>query len=331
MKRLLLTLSLVASLGLVAPAAADVNAALETHILPGFADFAEAAEGLADSAAADCRPEPLAPAYHAAFDAWMAVADLRIGPSETGALSLSFWPDARGSTQRALAGMIADEDPVAFDVEGYADVSIAARGFFALDMVLFDPAFRDYGDDNYTCALVKAIAGDIARQAEALNRAWSGPFAALLRAPGAEGNTLYLTEDEARRAIYTQVLASLEFTANSRLGEPLGTFERLRPARAEARRSGRPLRNAMLATEAAYALVTAFAGEPLPRTEAAMESVRAAATRIEDPAFQDVTDPQTRLRVEVLQQAVRGLHAAIATEVGAPLGIAPGFNAQDGD
>jgi predicted lipoprotein len=326
-KHLVLTLSL----GLAAPASADVSAALDTHILPGFAAFAEAAEGFTDSAAADCRPEALTPAYHAAFDAWMAVADLRIGPSETGALSLSFWPDPRGSTQRALAAMIAAEDPVAFDVAAYAEVSIAARGFFALDMVLFDPAFRDYGEDSYTCALVKAIAGDIARQAEALNAEWSGPFAALLRAPGAEGNTLYLTEDEARRALFTQILSSLEFTANTRLGEPLGTFDRPRPARAEARRSGRPLRNAMLATGVAYALVTAFVGGPLLQTEAAMESVRVAATRLQVPAFQDVTDPQARLRLEVLRQAVRTLHVAIAAEVGAPLGIAPGFNAQDGD
>jgi predicted lipoprotein len=50
-----------------------------------------------------------------------------------------------------------------------------------------------------------------------------------------------------------------------------------------------------------------------------------------DPAFQDVTDPQARLRAEVLQQAVRGLRGAVETEIGARLGIAPGFNSQDGD
>ena len=59
--------------------------------------------------------------------------------------------------------------------------------------------------------------------------------------------------------------------------------------------------------------------------------MREAAARIEDPAFQEVTDPQARLRVEVLQQAVRSLSGAIQSEIGARLGIAPGFNSQDGD
>ena len=54
-----------------------------------------------------------------------------------------------------------------------------------------------------------------------------------------------------------------------------------------------------------------------------MARVREAAAGIEDPAFQDVTEPQARLRVEVLQQEVRSLSAAIQSEIGARLGIAP--------
>jgi predicted lipoprotein len=310
---------------------ADVDTALERHILPSLNAFESAAGLIAETAAADCRPEVVAPAYHSAFDAWLAVSDIRIGPSETGALSLSFWPDSRGSTKRSLARLIADEDPIGRDVQGYADVSIAARGFFALDMVMFDPAFAGYEPGSYTCDLVTTIAADISQQAGAMNTAWAGDFATTLREAGAEGNATYLTEDEALRTIYTQILTSLEFTVDTRLGQPMGTFDRPRPTRAEARRSGRPLRNVLLASEAAYALARALVDHDLPQTDAAMETVRAAATRIADSAFQDVTDPQARLRVEVLQQAVQGLRAAIETEIGAPLGIAPGFNSQDGD
>jgi predicted lipoprotein len=324
-------LILALTLGFAAPALADVDTALDRHILPGFARFAEAAETLADTAAADCSPQAMAPAYHAAFDAWMVVADLHLGPSETGALSVGFWPDGRGSTPRALAQMIADEDPIAFDATAYAEVSIAARGVFALDMLLFDPDFASYEPGSYTCQLAATIAADLARQAEALNAAWSGPFADTLRTAGAPGNATYLTPDEALRALYTQILTSLDFTADSRLGQPMGIFEQPRPARAEARRSGRSLRNVVLAAEAAHGLATALADWPLPGTDAALAQLRLAASRIADPAFQDVTDPQARLRAEVLQQAVRGLRAAIETEIGARLGIQPGFNAQDGD
>ena len=94
----------------------------------------------------------------------MPISDLRIGPSETGALSVGFWPDPRGFTQRALSGLIADKDPIAQDPDAYADVSIAARGLFALDMLLYDPAFSDYTTQSYTCALVTTIAVDLASQ-----------------------------------------------------------------------------------------------------------------------------------------------------------------------
>lgn len=319
------------SVGLAAPALAGVDEALNDHILQGYAGFAEATEDLAQAAGDDCRAEVLAPAFHAAFDAWMPVADIRLAPSETGALSIAFWPDARGFTPRTLGRFIAEEDPVAGDVEGYAEVSIAARGLFALEMLIFDPEFSSYAPESYTCRLVATIAADLDRQADAVAGVWKETFADTLRTAGEAGNATYLTEQEAVRAIYTQILSSLEFTADQRLGAPMGTFDRPRPARAEARRSGRSLRNAVLAAEAAHDLATALADWDLSETNAALARVHEAAARIEDPSFQEVTDPQARLRVEVLQQAVRSLSAAIQSEIGARLGIAPGFNSQDGD
>ncbi len=111
----------------------------------------------------------------------------------------------------------------------------------------------------------------------------------------------------------------------------MGTFERPRPARAEAWRSARSLRDVVLAVDAAHALAQALADWELPETDAAVARVHEAAERIADPGFQDVTDPQARLRVEVLQQAVRAVRAALENEIGVRLGIAPGFNSQDGD
>ncbi|TNE37986.1 imelysin family protein [uncultured Roseovarius sp.] len=319
------------SVGLATPASADLDEALDKHILPGFARFAEATENLARATREDCRAEALNPAFHEAFDAWMPVADLRLGPSGTGALSIAFWPDARGFTPRTLGRLIAEEDPVAGDVERYVEVSIAARGLFALEMLAFDPEFSNYAEGSYTCRLVATIAADLDRQADALAAAWEHTYADTLRTAGDPSNTTYLTEQEAVRAIYTQILSSLDFTADQRLGIPMGTFDRPRPARAEARRSERSLRNAVLATKAAHGLATALADWNLPETDAALGHTREAATRIEDPGFQDVTEPQARLRVEVLQQTVRALSGAIQSEIGARLGIARGFNAQDGD
>ncbi|QFS84870.1 Imelysin (plasmid) [Roseivivax sp. THAF40] len=319
------------SVGLATPALAGVDEALSDHILPGYAEFAEATEDLMQAARNDCRAEALQPAFHSAFDAWMPVADIRLGPSETGALSIAFWPDTRGFTPRTLRRFMAEKDPIAGDVDGYAEVSIAARGLFALEMLIFDPEFADYARGSYACQLVASVAADLHGQAEDLSSDWDTTYADTLRTAGAADNATYLTQEEAVRAIYTQILSSLEFTANQRLGAPLGTFDRPRPARAEARRSDRSLRNVMLAAQAAHGLATALSERDLPAIDAALQAVNEAAARIGDAAFKDVTDPQARLHVEVLQQRVRSLHEAIQTEIGADLGIAPGFNAQDGD
>ncbi|MGR3271089.1 signal peptidase [Thalassococcus profundi] len=322
--------ALILAAGLfAAPAAAGVPEALDQHILPGFDRFVQETGALARTAEEDCTAGTVAPAYHAAFDTWMPLAEVKIGPSDTGALSVLFWPDDRGFTPKALNGLIADADPVVTQPEDYAEVSIAARGLMALDMLLFDPAYDSA--DPYTCQLVTAVAVDLARQAETLQAAWADEFAAALRSAGAAENATFLSPQEAMRALYTQVLSGLEFTADQRLGRPLGTFERPRPRRAEAWRSERSLRNVLLAADAAQSLAHALAETDLPLTDAAMVSVREAAAKVNDPGFQDIDDPQARLQVEVLAQEVRSLRTAIANEVGAPLGIAPGFNSSDGD
>jgi predicted lipoprotein len=123
----------------------------------------------------------------------------------------------------------------------------------------------------------------------------------------------------------------LELTADARLGRPLGDIAEPRPARAEGWRTARSLPNALAAARAAHALATALSDVPLPATDRALAEVEAAARAIRDPAFQDIADPQARLRVEILAQRVRALSDAITAELGGALGIAAGFNALDGD
>ena len=213
----------------------------------------------------------------------------------------------------------------------FAEVSIAARGLFALEQMLFDPDFANYPDGSYSCALTKAITADLAIQASDLHKAWANDFVLTLTTAGDADNAVYLSKDEAIRAIYTQLLSSREFTSVQRIGQPLGTLDRPRPARAEARRSDRSLQNVLLASEAAYNMATQLADWDLPHTDAAMERLRNAAQQISDPAFQDITDPSARFRLEALQIAVDDLKLAIEGEIGGHLGIGAGFNSQDGD
>lgn len=325
MIRLTLAAALIAT-----SAHAGVEEAVNDYILPHMAAFAEAAQALDSAAGQDCTAEALKAPYNAAFDAWMGIADIRIGPSEMGALSIAFWPDKKGFTPKTLSRLINDRDPVAGDPAAFAEISIAARGFFALERMLYDPAFSGYGADDYACDLVRALTRDLSDQARGLDSGWEA-FAPTLLAPGTGGNTTYLDESEAQRAIYTQILSGLEVTGDTRLGRPLGEITRPRPERAEAWRSGRSLRQALLSTETAYALALALADWDLPQTAAAMDAVREAAETVADPGFQDIEDLSRRLAVEILQQRIDAVENSIETEVGLRYGITPGFNSSDGD
>ena len=50
-----------------------------------------------------------------------------------------------------------------------------------------------------------------------------------------------------------------------------------------------------------------------------------------DPDIDHITDPQAWLKLEILQQAVRSARDTALAELGPALGVALGFNSQDGD
>ena len=313
-----------------------IDAALDTHVLPGMQRLAEEAADLSEAAQSHCGAEApeLRAAYHAAFDAWIQVSHLRFGPSETDnrAFALAFWPDSRGVTPRTLAQLIGDEDPIVDTVEGYADVSVAGRGFYALEFLLYDPQLSTRGPDAYRCALVQVVTEDIALTTAAIRDEWHMTHADLMR--NADGNDRYQSDAEAMRALFNALTTGLEFNADVRLGRPLGTFDRPRPNRAEARRSERSLQNLTVSTQALAELAAALsASQPALRSgiDAGFALVHEAAERVDDPRLASVADPQGRLHVEVLQQRTRELRQRILTEMGPSLGISAGFNALDGD
>ena len=132
--------------------------------------------------------------------------------------------------------------------------------------------------------------------------------------------------------MFTSVPTALESLHDQRLGRPLGTFDRPRPKRAEARRSDRSLRHIVLTLASLQDLVDKSFGDlQTPDLNAAFEDAIARAETLEDPTLAGVADPARRFKVEVLQRAVRDIRPALMNEVGAPLGISAGFNSLDGD
>lgn len=91
---------------LAAPASADVEVALDMHVLPGFARLATAASSLAKT---PCAADALCPAFSETALAWAAVSHLMISPAKKNgrARVILFWPDGRDAARAAIAGTAA--------------------------------------------------------------------------------------------------------------------------------------------------------------------------------------------------------------------------------
>lgn len=327
MRLTLTVLMALAAAPFATSARADVAEVVSTHILPGYDAFAGASAALAAKAGETCAADALAPAYHAAYDAWMGVQHLHLGPVEEDGrgLAIAFWPDPKGSGRRAQAALLTG-DPALLTPERFARQSVAARGLTGLERLIW-PETPPPVDP---CPLIRATATDLARLAAETAAGWHGGFADTLLTAGTPGNTRFLSRDEARRALFTALVTGLEQLRDARLGRPMGTFDRPTPERAEARASGRSLRNVALALRAERKLAMALVA-PAPETRAAFDRAIALAEGLDDPVFDGTTTPTGRLRVEVLQQAVDRVRQTALAEIGPALGVGLGFNAQDGD
>ncbi len=208
-----------------APAAAsDLSSAITDQlILPAFQTLAEDAQALAETAKADCTPQSgsLRAAYGAAFDAWIAASPYRFGPTETDsrAFALAFWPDSRSKTPKALASLIRSEDPGISDPAQFASYSIAARGFYALEFLLYDPELSTEGSAGYRCALTRAISTDIAATTQSIKMDWEQSYAAEMRSPA----NRYQSDEEITQELLKALTTGLQVLDDMRLGRPLGT------------------------------------------------------------------------------------------------------------
>lgn len=323
--------AVAAAVLLAAPAArADTAEAVAKVIVPGYDRFAAAAGALDAAARADCAPQALRAPWATAFDAWAPVSTLHIGPVEDEGrfLAIAFWPDPKGLGARAQAALVATRDPVVHDSAAFAQVSVAARGLHALERQLWG----DGGTGDYGCALTRALAADLARTAGEVAAGWHDGFAQDLTQAGSPGHDRFRDAGEARQALFTQLVSGLEFVADQRLGRPLGSFDRPRPERAETRLSARASRTVALTLDGLSALAAALA-PATPRTDAAFARARDLARTLEaaDPDLSGVATPAGRLKVEIVQQAVRATRDAVLAEIGPALGVDLGFNASDGD
>lgn len=329
MKRMMIA---VMASGIAFAAQADVGEVVRNQIAPGFAAFDASAQTLAEAAKVECSAQVLQGPWNAAFDAWLGVQHFHIGPSEEGgrALTIAYWPDPKTLGARQMAAMLDAKDPALLTPEGMDQVSIAARGLYGIERILYG---APYAKGDYACDLVRAMSVELAATSAGLARDWQA-FEPVLTGAGEAGNTTYQSVNEARQALFTQLLVGLEFNEATRLGRVLGSFDAPRPERAEALLSHRAERNLALSLTALRGLAVDLAlsdGAEIPLTLAAFDRADALLGKLDDPDFAGVATPGGRLKIEILQQAVIAARDAAEAEIGAALGVSSGFNSADGD
>lgn len=336
MKRFLLIAVFVAVPFATYAQVATVNDIVDAHILPRFHALSDTSEHLAISAQNDCAitSQELQVAYGDAFDAWVRVSHLRFGPTEVNdrAFALAFWPDSRGATPRSLTKLLSEQDPVLASPEDYAQVSIAARGFYAMEFLIYDEALRGMGDADDHCTLIQTITTDIATTSAAILEGWQTDYATRLRNPNVSGT--YRSGEEALQELFKALTTGLQFTSETRLGRPMGTFQLPRPTRAETWRSGRSARHVDLSLSALNDLALRLSSddpELSERIRTRFERATTLLSELEDPIFAGVVDPQTRFKIEIIEQSIDNIRALVRDELGPTLGVAAGFNSLDGD
>ncbi|MQY43215.1 peptidase M75 [Epibacterium sp. SM1969] len=336
--RFFLTLPFVACL--VSAAHSDeladplTNDIVTTQILPAFTALSDTADAFAANAPEKCHsdPEAFKKSYGSTFDAWIRASHWRFGPTETDArgFSLAFWPDNRGRIAKSVNGVLRSENRKILEDGAFAQFSVAGKGFYALDHLLFDEAAQNLASADYRCDLASAMAVDIAATAQAIKDDWQQNFTALMQAPSRR----YQSTSEAHQELFKALGTGLQIIDELRLARPLGSFDAPRPRRAEAWRSGRSQRHVILSLEALAPLahrLSADAPELQLRLDAAFGRSLKRARALDDPTFAGVSDPQSRIRIEALKQSVVDLRNLVTTELGPRLGVDAGFNSLDGD
>jgi predicted lipoprotein len=316
----------------------DLEPVVVGHIQPRYARLQAAATDLS-AAAATCDVTALRRHYHSAFSAWMAAQHIAFGPVEVDnrRYALAFWPDTRGFVRKALDRLRRGDAAVLRDPAAFRKRSVAGRGLSALELILFhDPDGVTVTERD--CAIAQAIAVDIQTTADLLAAAWSenGAFRAVFLSAGTPGNADFPAVFDAAAALFRSLDSSLEGLSELRLGRPLGTFDKPRPRRAEAWRSGRStvnIRIILAALEDFYRVTfqSAATEADQQRILGAFARCRVSVTRAPAGFEKIATDLQQRVRFESLQSCIRQLQGLLRANLRETLGIGAGFNALDGD
>lgn len=334
-----------------------VLAALATNVVvPAWKTLDDEAEGLKNALAevsrapSDASVEKARQAFISTRGAWKRTEAFRVGPAEidTWKSSIDFWPASADAVAKATS------NPKTSTKEGVESLGANAKGFMAIEYLLFDsananasvlPSFTTAPDAQarrgYLAALGEVLRGDAAKFYDLWNPAGKNLAKELAEGSGFFVSAKVATDQLVRQACFTSI--AIEST---RLGKPLGRQNGGTPVPAaeESPRSDgsiRDLDSALAGLSAIYRgvgekddlglddLVRAKNPTVDEHVVRDLDATRASIAEIPPPLRLALTrDPG---KVQAAFDASKKLKNTLATELVSALGTTLTFSDSDGD
>ncbi|MEM1140202.1 MAG: imelysin family protein [Pseudomonadota bacterium] len=331
-----------------------------SHVLPRYAVLRSAAGDLQAATTAFCTaPDAtglaaVREAFQSTSGAWAAIEHVRFGPIEflTRHERMSFWPDRRNATSKALTSLIGNTELALDQPRVYINQSAAGQGLPAIERLLFSdgvlPAdFMGAEGGDRRCAVLRGIVGNVAAIASDTASAWlegDPPFKDYFATVG-EDNAYFATHAEGAVAFVKSLMDGLYALSEVKLVRPLGASpEEARPRRAEQWRSGRTLAivsanlNALVeiagpAEEGRLAALALQSGAPSEAADIAgrLQAAADLLATIDSPLDEALADPDVWAQIDGVRQEIAAIRTAFETQSLPALGLSAGFNRFDGD
>lgn len=311
---------------------ADINAANKfTHDL--YKDLVGTTKVLNDLTIQNCFAPIVKLAYQNSFDAWIAASVIQFGPIQElgGQISFSFWPDKKGFTKKKLFQLIDEKNPSVYNNTEFQEISIAGKGFMALEQLLYEETFTTHKHREYICLLIRSISRDLNIKAHHLEMNWRVKFQKETSDGTANIESSLLNQDEQAAAYLTSIISGLKFNEINRIGLPLGKFKKSRSKRAEAWRSSRSLHNIKISLITLFEFSLLLSDKNLYVMEESFINAINFIDTIDNNSFKNIHKIKYQFQLESLLTLISIAREAVSLELSQHLGVISGFNALDGD
>ncbi|MDB6144015.1 MAG: imelysin family lipoprotein [Pseudomonas sp.] len=329
---------------------AVISAAIAKQvILPSYSRWVDADRQLSISALAFCEGKANLETARVDFlhaqKAWAELQPLLIGPLAEGnrAWQVQFWPDKKNLVGRQVEQLIAAQPQI--DAVTLVNSSVVVQGLSAYEYILFDAKVDMASAEQKAryCPLLTAIGERQKTLAEEIFSRWNssdGMLAQLSKFP----NQRYADSHEAIAELLRVQVTALD-SLKKKLGTPLGRQTKgvPQPFQAEAWRSKASLNSLQASLISAETVWTGVDNHGLrgllpaeqkplaDKIDAAYADSRSLLTALTLPLTDLLASEDGRRQLNDFYDSLNEVHRLHGGELAKALGIALGFNANDGD